>query len=96
MHLSLTWHGGAACGFVGPTHACMGIDIQASLRAPLPEEAGLNFCTYNETPLALEFLLQFLRTHAPIAVGRGELIPIRHDAEDLGVVVDPVPSDADR
>ncbi len=59
--------------FVGESHACIGIDIQAPLAAPSGECIRVEVNLFNEMPLSGELLESLVRLFQPFDVGVREL-----------------------
>ena len=59
--------------FVGESHACVGVDIQASLGAPGGECVRVEVNLFNQMPLSGELLEALVGLFQPLSVGVREL-----------------------
>lgn len=78
----------------GKLVACLGIDVQAALPAPGDELGWLDIDAGCAPAESMLFLLGLLRAHSPEAVRAGQLVPVFHDCQRIGVVFEAIPHHA--
>src|SRR5438309_6052209 len=66
-------------GLVGPSRACLGVDIQPVRAAPANELVRVDYGANHDVPGALQFALGALSALLPLVKGREELIHVIHD-----------------
>lgn len=83
-------------GLAGELTSCVGIDIQTARGAPPDERVRINLGAYCDSAQALDIAFETVSLVAPLFIGRGQQICIRHDLENAAVILSLVPRDSGR
>jgi hypothetical protein len=80
----------------GELGSCAGIDIQTARGAPPNERVRIDLGAQRDSAQALNIAFETVGFVAPLFIGRGQQISIRHDLENAAVILSLVPRDSGR
>ena len=82
-------------GLDGKVVTCASVDVQAARLAPPDERFRIDMRLHGDDAVCTRVLHNLLRLGEPRGERGRELVSVDHDGSDAGVVLSPVPRDAD-